>query len=286
MHLDAGNGGIERGGAQIEQPDGAGADEDVASGNLLGLGAAIEHAVGGDVAARVGRGEAEPQLAVAIGRQNGRADAHMLDAGALPERRHAAASRGAHEYRRFILGDAQRLERQRWIEHSADRQQQGHAAHGLIALGEPVDGAEPTRGLGQHRQAIHGTRKTRHELQRVVAGDRKASMRLRRRFAPGRLPRKADGDRRRGDRGGETLVVGWQLRGLADEWRKLRLVGKQLGEFTGRETVRLRKNEIERDGARSGRRQAIDDLGEPRTRPRPLPDAGERGIVDIDDAHG
>ena len=109
---------------------------------------------------------------------------------------------------------------------------------------------------------------------------------LGRRRVAGRLTGKTDGDRRRGDGGGKALVVGRQLRGLADEWGELGLFGKQLGEFAGRQAVRLGKNKIDRDGACAIRLQAVDDLGEARTRPRPLPDAGERSVVDIDDAHG
>ncbi len=234
VHLDAGDGGIERRSAQIEQADRAGADNDVASGDLLGIGCAVEHAVGGDVAARIGGREAQPQLAVAVGRQHRSADAHMLDAGALTERRDAAASRGAHEYRGLVFGDAQRLERQRWIENSGDRQQQRHAAHDLVALGQPVDGAEPPRGVGQHRQAFHRTAEARHELQRIVAGNHEAGVRLGRRLVARRLAGKADDDGRRGDGGGKALVVRGQLRGLADERGKLGLFGKQLGEFAGR----------------------------------------------------
>ena len=162
----------------------------------------------------------------------------------------------------------------------------GHAAHDLVALGQPVDGAEPARGVGHHRQTFHRTPEARHELQRIVAGDHEAGVRLGRRFVAGRLTGKPDGDRRRGDSGGKALVVGRQLRGLADERRELGLFGKQLGKFAGRQTVRLGEDEIDRYGTGAVRLQAVDDLGEARTRPRPLPDAGERSIVDIDDAHG
>ncbi len=46
VHLDAGHGGVERRRAQVEQADGAGADEDVAAGDLLGVERAVENAVG------------------------------------------------------------------------------------------------------------------------------------------------------------------------------------------------------------------------------------------------
>ena len=107
-----------------------------------------------------------------------------------------------------------------------------------------------------------------------------------RRLVAGRLAGEADDDGRGGDGGGEALVVRGQLRGLPDERRQLRLLGEQLGEFAGRQAIGLGEDEVERDGARAVRLQPVDDLGEARARPRPLPDAGERGVVDIDDAHG
>ena len=101
-----------------------------------------------------------------------------------------------------------------------------------------------------------------------------------------RLAGEADDDGRGGDGGGEAVVVGRQLRSLPDQRRQLRLLGEQFGELAGRQPIRLGEDEVERDGARAVRLQPVDDLGEARARPRPLADAGERGVVDVDDAHG
>ncbi len=128
-------------------------------------------------------------------------------------------------------------------------------------------------------------RKLRHELQRIIAGDDEAGVRLGRRLVARRLAGEADDDGRRGDGRGEALVVRRQLRGLPDQRRQLRLVGEQLGELPGRQPVRLGEDEVERDRARAVRLQPVDDLGEARARPRPLADARQRGVVDVDDAH-
>ena len=110
-------------------------------------------------------------------------------------------------------------------------------------------------------------------------------MRLGRWLVAYRIACQADDDGRGGDGGGEPVIVGRQLRGLPDQRRQLRLLGKQLGELAGRQAIRLGEDEVERDGACAGRLELVDDLGEAGARPRPLSDAGERSIVDVDDAH-
>ena len=62
-------------------------------------------------------------------------------------------------------------------------------------------------------------------------------------------------------------------------------VREQLGELARRQPVGLGEDEVERDGARAVGLQPVDDLGEARARPRPLADARQRGVVDVDDAH-
>ena len=152
--------------------------------------------------------------------------------------------------------------------------------------GSQLTAPRPRAGFGQHRQAVDGAVEARHELQRIIAGDDEAGVRLRRRPIARRLAGEADDDGRGGDGGGEAIVVRWQLRGLPDERRQLRLLGEQLGELARRQPIRLGEDEVERDGARAVRLELVDDLGEARARPRPLADAGERSVVDIDDAHG
>ena len=55
--------------------------------------------------------------------------------------------------------------------------------------------------------------------------------------------------------------------------RQLRDVAEQLGELAGRQPVGLGEDQVERDRARAGALQGVDDRGELRARPRPLPDA-------------
>ena len=239
-----------------------------------------------DVSARIGLGEAQPQLAVGVGRQHGRPNAHALDAGPLPEGRHAAAAGGAHEYGCLLQRDAQGLERQRGIERAAHRQQQRNAAEHLIALRGPVDGAEPRRGARQHRQAADDAGEARHEALRVISREGKARVRRRGLARATGLARNAESDGGARDRCREAVIVGGERGGFRDHGRELRHVPEQLGELAGREPVGLGEDQVERDGACAGRLQGVDDGGKLGARPGPLADLGERGLVDVDDAHG
>ena len=154
--------------------------------------------------------------------------------------------------------------------------------------GSQLTAPRPGRALAQQRQRGDHAGKARHETLRIVAGEGEAGARRRRRrrrLGAG-LAGKSQHDRRGGDGVGEPLVVGGQHGRRAGERGELRDVGKQLGELGGREAVGLGEDEIEGDRAGAGLVQGVDDGGKARARPRPLADAGERGLVDVDDAHG
>ena len=130
--------------------------------------------------------------------------------------------------------------------------------------------------------------KARHETLRIVAGESEARASggsgVRRRLGGG-LAGKSQHDRRRGDGVGEPLVIGGQQSRGAVERGELRDIGEQLGELARREAIRLGEDEVDGDRAGTGLVQGVDDGGKARARPWPLADAGERGLVDVDDAH-
>ena len=250
--------------------------------DLLRVEVAVGNSVGGDVAARVGDGEAEPELAVGVGRQHGCADAHRIHARPLPESGDAAASGRADEERALARSDAQRLERERRIERAADGKQERHAADDLVVGRKPVDGALAAGRGGKLGEARDAAGKLRHELDRIIAGN--GEPRLRRNGLGRERPvaGEAEHDGRLRDRLRKPRVVRGQRREpVGDLGRLLQLarIGRR------RQPVRLGQDEVERDALGAGAGEPVDDLGQHRARPRPLPEAGERGLVDVDDAH-
>jgi len=82
------------------------------------------------------------------------------------------------------------------------------------------------------------------------------------------------------DRVGEELVVGGQrLQRLGDASRQDRHLG---GHRRGREAIGLGKEEVQADRRRLALRDARDELGHARARPRPLAVVRDRVLVDDD----
>ncbi len=95
VDLDSWHRGLQRGRAQIEKAGRGGADEDMTAGHVLGVERAVDDLEGGDVAAEIGRGEVEPQLAVGVRWQNAVADcgwSRCRSAGRTTARRYRRTS--------------------------------------------------------------------------------------------------------------------------------------------------------------------------------------------------
>src|SRR5258708_37706629 len=90
MDLDTGNGGVERGGAEIDQAGRARPDEDDSPGLLARIVLAGNHLPGRDVGCRVRRPVAQPDAAIGIGRDLYVADLDVVEPGHLAESRLAA----------------------------------------------------------------------------------------------------------------------------------------------------------------------------------------------------
>ncbi len=162
---------VERRGAQIHEPRGAGADQDDHAGDILGVVLAGQHLPRGNVRGWIGRTELQPQPAVEIGRDLDRADADVIEPRRFAKRRLAARVRRLQHVGARPLRHAQRLHRQRRHELVADPVDQRHAPHHLVAVRYPVDRADAVRRSVELRQVARRARKRRHERLRIIAGD-------------------------------------------------------------------------------------------------------------------
>jgi hypothetical protein len=154
----------------------------------------------------------------------------------------------------------------------------------VVLRREPVDGTAAGRSGSKDRQARDAAAEGRHEQLRVVARNRKARDRRRGR---GRYPvvacKPQDHGRLR-HRQGKAIVVRRQCRDDVVEGLEL---GRRLSladDLGGRQAVGLGQDEIKGDRRGTGLAQALDDLGQLAPRPGPLTDAGQRRLVDVDDA--
>ena len=181
MDFDAGNGGIERRRAQVDQAGGAGADQHDAAGDFLRVDLAGKHLPGRDIGARVVRPEVQPDAAVGIGRDLDLPDPDVVEAGLLAEGGLAAGVRPLEHVGAGLKGNPQRLGGQRRHVLATDAVDQRNPAHHLVAVGQPVDRADAGRGLVEDGQVDVGAGKGRNEILRVVADRGEAGLERRRR---------------------------------------------------------------------------------------------------------
>ena len=160
----------------------------------------------------------------------------------------------------------------------------GDAPDHLVAIGNPVDRADPARLLVEDGQVLRAAGEVAEERQRIVAGDGEA--RLDRSGTSVSRPPSDVGEHRRApsDRLGQHRVVA----GLVGEQRlePLGLFRRQaLQELLRRALVRLGEENVEGDRGSALGRELLDQPGDGGAWPWPLPDPRERFLVDVDDAH-
>ena len=301
----------------------AGADEHDLPGDGVRIEAVLQDRPCRNVAGRLVLGEPHPKATLGIGRYLELPDPDETDTGVLAERPDPARARRLDDVGRRPLRDPQRLGRKRRIERVLQRQEQGHVSDHLIAVRRRVDGAVAAGRRLQLRQVRDRIGEVAHEELRIVAGDREGGLLLRdaRRARPAglRLERRAGqgpcGQRVRSppsvalkrravrhggaglglgqnepghhrglrDGGGENAVVRWQDSHRVPKREHLEGRRPQLQRLLGRAAIRFREHDIEGDRRGAGRGEALDQVRQVRARPRPLADAGERFVVDIDD---
>ncbi len=96
----------------------------------------------------------------------------------------------------------------------------------------------------------------------------------------------AEHDRRSRERVGEHGVVAGDVAQSRAHRGSACVIGYACHEGVGAGAVALGEHDIEGDRGGSRLAQAIDQRRDPRARPRPLPELGDRSVVDVDDMDG
>ena len=278
MDLDAGHGRIERRGLDVEQPDGRGADQHQLAGDPIGGDAALDHVLGRHVAGRVVRREMDPELAVAVGRNFEPGHRDAFDAGGVGadqdgagSGRPRAASRGSAPARRCPAG---------LHDHRARGARCRRARCGCVRRPRPAAACSSTGMLrsrpGNVNRNGFGSRPERRDPGRRRLSDR--------RHVVGRMP---DWPRTTRD----CLIASASTSSLLGRLRSfaLRLLVEVAEAIGGdaRATCRsgFGEHHVEGDGDRAEAGQPLDQVGDQRARPRPLPERAQAVLVDIDDDH-
>ena len=150
-------------------------------------------------------------------------------------------------------------------------------------LWQPVERACACRLVLKLRQACRGAGIARGEQARIVAAMGEARLCLRERAAL-RRGDEAEDDGALPDGFGKHLIVGGKLLDFvtqAGERIGLRPEAQGVG---GRHAVRLGEHHVEADSRGPIVGELLHELGKHGARPRPLPDALQRLLVDVDDA--
>ncbi len=283
MGFDAGRRRIERRRNDVGKTDGAGADEDQLAAEIGEIGAGLEGLPGGKRAARVGAGEPDAQIASPLRRDHDVADLDRVDRRALAGARAIGVGRLHHKARR-ALGDPQSLHSQARLDLAVDVEKQRHRADHAIVVRQPVEKAEPGRGVRQRRDRRERAVEVGQDGVRRLADEGKASFR----DEPGvcgvggRREERAENHRQPGNGVGEGDIPVRALlavRGLVGAMRRrLRASLLVLARL-----ILLGKKDVEADRGGVRFRQGVDQRRHRPSRPRPPADAPDRFVVDVDD---
>ena len=282
MDLDAGHRGLERRCPQIEQAGRTGADQDDPSLYILPGHFAGQHLPGREIGGRIAGTEFHDDDAVGVGRDFEIADLHVVEAGVLAERGLAAGVRGLEHIAARALRDAQQLGRERGHQRIADPKDQRRPAHDLVAIRDPVDGADPVRGRIKNRQISGRPPERGHQPPRIIARNGKPGLGGRRGVCAAAEARRKHA-RRLFQRGRKGLVIGGLTRRFLHQHVGLH-GGQMLDDLLDRGAVGLGEQDIEADDRGAFAGQLDEEVAHLGSRPRPLPELRQRFFVDVDDA--
>ena len=221
-----------------------------------------------DRAARVGAREIRPDVSGCIGVDRQIAVAHLQHAVDFSERCFAAGVRRLDDIGRRALRDAKRLHRETWAQAPIDIEDERHPPHDPVGVRPPVEEADAGGVLRQCGQRRERAGRRRQKLRRIVAGGDEARLR----GICGAVRRVGD-EAAQDDRRAVDSARKGVIRGLA-------------GRRAGVGAVLFGEQEVECDRRSPGALQRLHERGEAVARPRPLPEAPQRLVVDIDDADG
>ena len=161
---------------------------------------------------------------------------------------------------------------------------QRHAPDHLVAVGHPVDRADPVAAASRTGRLRRGAGESADERPRIVAGDGKAGLGRRGSATAGwRAPSPAPSAPR--DRLREDRVVARHGRRSSGEIACGPLPTARFTASSGEVRSGSAEQDVEGDDRRALAASWSSEIGDGRARPRPLADPGERILVDIDDAH-
>ena len=176
VKLDARNGGLERGGAKIEQPRRARADEKDAALDLVFADLAVQHLPGGEIPLLGLWRETNPHLAVGFGGDLEISDTDFDDAGLLAEGFLAARAGRFDDVGGRALSKAEHVGGERRVQRVANPHHDGHAADDLVELRNPVERPCALSRILQHLQACRGSRVVGRKEPGIIAGVGKSGL--------------------------------------------------------------------------------------------------------------
>ena len=207
-------------------------------------------------------GVADADRAVRPGQRLDAADLDARDAGLLAEGLVAAGVRCPDDEGRSALRNAHRLDGEARHELAGDVEQGRELTDHEIAVRNEVHGTKAGRSLAESVERQDGAGEARQERPGVIAGGRESGLDGRPRALIGEGHPKHDPPFR-------------------DRVRKLLVAGRFLSI---RRPLRLGEQHVEDDGGGARAGEVVDQLCDPRARPRPLPEPPQRFVVDRDDA--
>ena len=285
MDLDPGGGVVHRRAADILQADGAGADEHDLAVQLVRRHLILEHGARRYEALLAMTAVVERQPAACVGAGFDVAGPDGDDPGLGAERNFAARAGRFDDVGAGALGNPQRLDRQGREQaflagdtekhrNPADHRTFDVGIHAAVALGGGLENGERLHGALLHRQ----------ELARIVAGEGGAEHALGRLRATVRIEAESQDHARVRDGVGQHLVVVLDRRRELLHGLGIGIGDEVLDHAADRRAVGLGEHHVEGDGGGALLGQLVDQTRDDGTRPRPLAELGQGGLVYVDDA--
>ncbi|MGY4457312.1 hypothetical protein ACVWYI_001272 [Bradyrhizobium sp. LB13.1] len=234
----------------------------------------VEHVGGRDVDRGILAGIVHPQLTVPVGRNLHAPQTHGPHTGLV----------GPDKQRRRARDDAQNLEAERGHDHALGAHDHRHAPDQAVALGPDREEAAAGCDLLDDGHVAQEAREFEQEAFGALLTDRRDAgegQRLVDLGGYGVLPGLAQHHARALDRFGQDLVVARQLAQLGAGG--IVQIAHLARDDIGVEPVGLREHHVEADRDRAIIGEVLDQIGDPRPRPRPLAELGEALVVDVDD---